>query len=109
MEWYYRFKDYALEYFVDNACGEHSKELLCSEEIQKLRDYDNKNDTELYNTLRVYLRNGRNAVHTAKDLFIHRSTLLYRLDRILELTKVDLDNPRERLYLNLSFEMLANL
>lgn len=34
---------------------------------------------------------------------IHRSSLTYRLERIQKLTKVDLDNPKDRLLLQLCF------
>ena len=44
-------------------------------------------------------------VQTAKTLFIHRSTLFYRLDRIQQLADVDYENERERLYLLLSYHL----
>ena len=37
------------------------------------------------------------------SFFIHRSSLTYRLERIQKLTKVDLDNPKDRLLLQLCF------
>ena len=63
----------------------------------------------VYKTLKAYLRNERNAVHTAKELFIHRSTLFYRLDRIKELIHIDLDDPSTRLYVNISYRILERL
>ena len=51
----------------------------------------------------MYLQLERNVVQTAKTLFIHRSTLFYRLDRIRKLVELDLDKESERLYLQLSF------
>ncbi|MCC8162191.1 MAG: helix-turn-helix domain-containing protein [Lachnospiraceae bacterium] len=50
--------------------------------------------------------NERNATQTARDLFIHRSTLLYRLERIQKLTEVNLDDPKERLVLRVSYYIL---
>ena len=43
----------------------------------------------------------------AMSLFVARSTLLNRLVRIDELTHVDLEDLKERIYLGLSLEMLA--
>ena len=37
------------------------------------------------------------------SFFIHRSSLTYRLERIQKLTKIDLDNPKDRLLLQLCF------
>lgn len=41
---------------------------------------------ELVETLEMYFRNDLNISETARALFVHRNTLLYRLDRIRELT-----------------------
>ncbi|MBR5338375.1 MAG: helix-turn-helix domain-containing protein [Lachnospiraceae bacterium] len=104
--WCHQFEDFALDYMLENACGDIPPQHVCLGGLQILQAYDNKNETELYKTLKVYLQNERNAVHTAKELFIHRSTLFYRLDRIKELIHIDLDNPRTRLYINISYRIL---
>ena len=57
-------------------------------------------------TLKVYLRNNMNAVKTAKELFIHRSTMVYRLERIEELTGIDYKDPYKILHLLISLELL---
>lgn len=44
---------------------------------------------ELSLTLKVFTRNSLSPGKTAKDLFIHRNTLKYRLDRIYQLTGID--------------------
>ena len=46
------------------------------------------------------------AWETAKRLFIHRNSLLYRVQRIEELTALDLDDPATRLHLLLSYAVL---
>ncbi len=75
--------------------------------LSVLKLYDSAHETSLLETLSVYLSYCLNATATAQALFIHRSTLLYRLERIVELTKIDLDDPDERLLLELSFRLLA--
>lgn len=47
---------------------------------------------ELLGTLEAYFTHGLSISETARALFIHRNTLLYRLDRVAELTGY---NPRE--------------
>ena len=59
-------------------------------------------------TLRVYLDQNLNAMQTAKELFIHRSTFLYRLEKIKEILDSRLDDPDELVYLSLSFRLLDN-
>ena len=47
----------------------------------------------------------RNAVETAKCLFIHRYSLLYRLRRISKLIETDLNDINVRMYLLLSYHI----
>ena len=46
-----------------------------------------------------------NISQTAESLFVHRNTLLYRMDRIQELTGQDLNNADMRLALHLSLKL----
>lgn len=47
-----------------------------------------------------------NAVKAAKELFIHRSTFLYRMAHIKELVQIDLEEPDQLLYLLLTYRLL---
>lgn len=104
--WCHHFSDYVLPYILDHGCLEMPPGLVCAQGLFKLRRYDKANETELYKTLAAYLRNERHATRTAQDLYIHRSTLFYRLDRISDMIQMDLDDPKVRLYLNLSLYLL---
>ena len=72
-------------------------------DLETLKKYDHAHQTELYLTLRTFLRNQLNYTKTAADLFIHRSTLLYRLDRIKELIPVELDDYENILQLEIAY------
>lgn len=67
--------------------------------IRILYDYDQERDAELVKTLECYLEHGGALVETAKILFIHRNTLLHRLERIESLCHIDLRDPLHRLNL----------
>jgi purine catabolism regulator len=67
--------------------------------IQELRTYDQERDAELVKTLETYLEHGGALVDTAQALFIHRNTLLHRLERIESLCQIDLRHPLQRLNL----------
>lgn len=108
MIWCYRFEDYILDYALEQSTSQISPELLCHQSLSVLKKYDEENNTEFLRTLEVYLTLERNALQTANALFIHRSTLFYRLERIQKLTKLNLDNPKERLVLLMSFSMMNN-
>ena len=51
-----------------------------------LAAHDISRDTELVNTLRVFLRNDSNWKLSSQELGIHRQTLVYRLHKVEELT-----------------------
>ena len=69
--------------------------------VMPLSDYDSKRGSDLTRTLSVYFDTGANASETADRLFLHRNSLLYRLERIQELTGLDLKESDARLALQL--------
>lgn len=73
--------------------------------IDTLCEYDQKHNSDFAETLRVFIELERNYTDTAKALNIHRSTLIYRIERITEMTGLDLDNANIRFHLLLSFRM----
>ncbi len=105
MYWYHYFETYMIEYVRDTMTAEMPKELLVSDALNMLKRYDAENHTDLFHTLKVYLRQERNLLQTAKKLYIHRSTLSYRIERIQTITGADLNSDRERLKLLLSFAL----
>ena len=64
--------------------------MLCHERLLFLQEHDDSSGSDYMRTLRCYLDNHCNVVQTARELFIHRSTLLYRLEKIKKLTGLDL-------------------
>ena len=79
---------------------------LVSPDVGRLAEADRTGGLELSATLRAYLEHDRSLTQTAQALFIHKNTLLYRLGRIRELIRCDLDDPDERLLLRLSFRLM---
>lgn len=108
MYWYHLFDDYRLEYLMKKAGESLPCELLCSHKLLLLKRYDEKNNTDLYHTLKIFLELERNVLKTSKMLFIHRSTLFYRLERIQKIADVNLDDAKERLTLQISFYIMEN-
>jgi PucR family transcriptional regulator, purine catabolism regulatory protein len=68
--------------------------------IRILVAYDAQRSIDLVNTLEAYLDHGGSLVDTAESLYIHRNTLLHRLERIEQLTQLDLRDPWQRLNLH---------
>jgi sugar diacid utilization regulator len=61
--------------------------------LGSLLDYDARRNAELVHTLTQYLEHGGNYDATAAELSVHKSTLKYRLQRIRELTGLELNDP----------------
>ncbi|MCL1880285.1 MAG: helix-turn-helix domain-containing protein [Actinomycetia bacterium] len=81
--------------------------LICDPDVITLIKYDQQHGSELCNTLCSLLKNNINYTRTANELFIHRSTLAYRLDRIKQLIQIDYENIPSQWYLLLSFELMG--
>ncbi len=62
-----------------------------------LLDYDSKNDSDLYETLKVYFACGGSKKEAAKQLFIVRQTLYHRLDKIEHLLGKDYMDSNRRI------------
>jgi|SRR5215212_5772190 purine catabolism regulator len=69
--------------------------------IEPLLVYDRERRSDLVRTLGVYLAAGANSSEAADRLFLHRNSMLYRLERIRKLSGLDLRNSRVRLALRL--------
>ncbi len=66
--------------------------------------------SEFVRTLDAFLRAGGNHMRAARDLNVHRNTLIYRLERIQELLgDADLEDPEMRLNLQLALKIRAAL
>ena len=64
--------------------------------LRRLQEYDQAHSTALLHTLCVYLLQEQNLHATARQLFIHRNPLVYRLQRIRTLLQLDLDDAAVR-------------
>ncbi|MEX2253763.1 MAG: helix-turn-helix domain-containing protein, partial [Thermoleophilaceae bacterium] len=73
------------------------------ETVAPLVAYDAQYETELLRTLESFLAADGNVAKTAERLFTHRHTIRYRLDRVRELSGLDVGSSdgRERLSLGL--------
>ena len=69
--------------------------------IEPLREHDRTRRSDLVLTLKIYFAAGANASEAADRLFLHRNSLLYRLERIQRLTGLDLKDPGVKLALQL--------
>jgi purine catabolism regulator len=65
------------------------------ETLAKLAEYDKRQHADLIKTLEAYFNHLGNLRATSEALHVHRNTLLYRLERIKDISGMDLDNAEE--------------
>ncbi|AIN20335.1 CdaR family transcriptional regulator [Yersinia mollaretii] len=98
----YYYQDLVLPVLLDSLRGGWQANELALP-LAKLRAMDSNG--LLRRTLACWFRHNVQPTATAKALFIHRNTLEYRLNRISELTGLDLANFDDRLLLYVALQL----
>ena len=84
-------------------------EAFYAETLGPVVYYDSRYGTELVQTLVTFLGNDASTAKTAADLFAHRHTIRYRLERVRELTHLDVDKSEDRERLTLGIKAMQLL
>ena len=84
-------------------------ERFYAETLAPLAAYDEQYETDLVATVEAYLDNDGNVAATAKQLFTHRHTVRYRLERVKELCGLDIFSTEGREKLGLGLKAMRVL
>lgn len=98
----YFYQNLMLPVLLDSLRGGWQANEL-SRPLAKLKAIDNNG--RLRHTLHMWFRHDVQPLATSKALFIHRNTLEYRLNRISEVTGLDLGNFNDRLLLYIALQL----
>lgn len=104
----YYFEDYILDFIVDKCSTRVLPETLCPPGLKELIEYDRANGSELCITLRELIDNNMQVTETARKLFMHRNSLMKRLEKIKHVMQTDLEDPNNRLAIAFAFRILEN-
>lgn len=87
----------------------HKEQVIeyCERKLAPLEESDRLKGTDYIHTLRVYLENGNDLLHSAEKMYIHRNTMINRMRKISTLLGVDVNEPKERIELNNIFNILS--
>lgn len=81
------YHDLGLEKLLYRISMEDAKEYMA----ENLANFDfSALDNEMRNTIKALFNNQLNLAETAKELYIHRNTLIYRIDKFQKITGLDL-------------------
>lgn len=100
------YSDYYLSAILAPRIEQMPQSNYISPVIFQVRDYDRKHSTDFLATLRAYIYNLCDTAATASELHIHRNILLYRLNKMEELTGFSLKNHDIFMHLMISFYMM---
>lgn len=84
---------YELTFFAQSILGD-------------LYEADSKNYADYRDTLRKWLMNKTDVSKTAREMYIHRNTVIYRLERCKEILNSDLNDPDELFNLEIALNLL---
>ncbi|MDL2220835.1 helix-turn-helix domain-containing protein [Eubacteriales bacterium OttesenSCG-928-N14] len=100
------FGDFAEDYVMQLLQQDLGVPLICADGIAALQEHDRYAQVSYCDTLLVYLQCGRNTARAAEQLGIRRNTMLSRLERILKMVDIDLEDEQQAFLLDLSLRML---
>lgn len=107
-QYLFLFGDY-LFYHMLTICKQQEDLLnFCHPSVLLLMEYDKKNKTDFLQTIYEYIKHKGNHKDTADALHIYHSTLVYRMKKIKEIIRSELDNDYI-FQLELSFKILEYL
>ncbi len=93
------------------ACANSTPYLysMIHPDILLLYESDQSNGTEYIRTLHAYLICSGNSREAAAMIYVHRNTLLYRMDKIKEMLSIDLSDNLSKNVLLISISLLDAL
>ncbi|MFC7363842.1 PucR family transcriptional regulator [Bhargavaea changchunensis] len=88
-----------------NLAGNEEVRDITISTLSPLVEYDEKREMDLIKTFVAYNNNNGNVSQTARELNLHRQSLLYRLRKIESLTNLSLVDPDDLFLLNFSIRV----
>lgn len=101
----YEYSQLMTYYAAQTLLKRNDADEFCPEPLARVLSYDQEHGTELCRTLEQYLLHVGDPVAAAKALHVHRNTLLYRINKVRELTGMDLSDGNERFAAQLYFRI----
>ncbi len=88
-----RYEECMVDDHIESVASTGNIDCNVLPEIKELMLDDERKKTDLLETLDSYMDNNQSLAKCANELFIHRNTLLYRLNKIQSQYGIDLDDP----------------
>jgi len=76
------------------------------EMLEPLARYDREKDTNLLETLKLYFECGSNLKRVSEEMYTHYNTIIYRMQRIREISGLELEDPSTRLNVQIALKIM---
>ncbi|MFD1781029.1 PucR family transcriptional regulator [Fredinandcohnia salidurans] len=103
------FEDYSVYHLLDSNIKVSALEEFFEKCLGKIFEHDKLHSTSYITTLENYFINNLNVSETAKAMFLHRNTLIYRIDKIKEILNTDLKHSEELLRIQIALKIFRIL
>ena len=101
------YKKHFMKHVANVFLQKESAETFCCPQMSKLIEYDTAKGQDLAKTLYMYLLYGEYGL-AASALFVHRNTVIYRMEVINTIVSIDYEDPQLRQYLIMSYEFMSS-
>ncbi len=95
---------YRLLYMVDDNCLLRE---MAEEPLRPLLEYDQKHHANYVDTLELYLKHNGSIQAVSEEMFTHRNTVIYRMNKIKELLGTNLEQTEERIPYQIAYYIRA--
>lgn len=99
----YKYKDIGAYQIIMNVDNQKIIEQFRQNMLGRLYKYDELNDTDFISFLRIFLEENGSTNKISQRVFVHRNTVLYKVNKLEMLLDMDLSNTFTKTNLYLSF------
>lgn len=99
------FEDFAINYLLESNIKESVLKDFLTKYLGKLMEHDSSHQTSYIYTLECYFQHHLNVSETAKVMYLHRNTLIYRIERMKEILQNDLKNSEDLLKIQIALKI----
>ena len=91
------YRDIALFDMAEHYSLHHQAKSFAPIGYLRMKDHDEKKGTNYCDFIKTYIMNGCNAAATAQKLFLHKNSIIYRVDKLKERFGLNISNTYEQL------------
>ncbi|WP_277585033.1 PucR family transcriptional regulator [Psychrobacillus antarcticus] len=99
------FEDYSVYHLLDSNVSVPELDDFLQKCLGNVLEHDKMHVTSYIDTLENYFYNNQNVSETSKAMYLHRNTLIYRIEKIKEILNTDLKNAEELLRIQIALKI----